>query len=183
MNRREFAALIGAGALFPVDFGKALVPDSPVFSAHPLYYMGPDGVYALWQPGIILGQIGPDGECSVFKEGQTEKWASFSHVIEAVRQAPPRSLLIDSGFCQVYDSVPHDLRSSWVPLVLSWDHACALERSDHLKKRLPFSSYRDFIIKNQIGSPGLEAFEDVAERLEGRRDVLHSAAHFLCKEC
>jgi len=163
MNRREFTGLVAAGSLFPAKFCETLV--SPVradlagladddhrqYATAPFYYAGPNGIYALWQPGIILGQIGPDGPCSVFTSGQSRSllWAEFSDLIEAVRLSPLRSLLVDSRFCQPYnargDFWHHHKYGSWVPLILRFDNTFALEQSGHLKKCKPISSFSDFM--------------------------------------
>lgn len=168
MKRREFAGLVAAGVVFPVDLMKRLaaqrpslagVTDDPAYqySLHPIYYAGLGGVYALWQPGIIFGLVGKDTGCDVYLEGQKKKWGSFPHVAEALIAAAPRSLLVDSGVCQVYDAcVPgdravfwqHHEYGSWIPLVLRWEDACALKKSGHLKKRKPFCSLSDFISKS-----------------------------------
>ncbi len=175
MNRREFTGLVAAGVVFPVDLMKGLAAQRPSlaglgddpayqYSLHPIYYLGSDGVYALWQPGIILGELGPpssaSSDCTVWKGYYEEKWASFPNVLEAIRQAPPRSLLIDSGFRKVFDACGdfwhlgeglvwhHHEYGSWIPLVLGWEYAGALEKSGHLKKRKPFCSFDDFISKS-----------------------------------
>lgn len=174
MNRREFIALVGAGAAFPAAFVEAQtqpvgslagLADDDHIQYYPIYYTAGRSdslpwytqyVFQLWQPGIVMGMDEEKWYRRIrLLTPQGDPWKEHDNLREAIGECPAHGLVVDDGFSSPYYGSkvvaryrPRTHHAEHRPLLLRYDNAEQFVAEGHLSRYQPFCTFEEFLRRN-----------------------------------